>query len=84
MTVSDPRALVSMPPDFKERVAFFRDAARGLALGSPCPVCEVPSGELCDPKIKNPETRNPYPLTPGGMHWLRYPKDKERIEGKNA
>ena len=68
--------LVPMTPDFKQQFDYHRDRTRRLARQSPCPVCEVPSEQLCDPKAG--------PLTPGGMHWTRYPQDPERIEGKNA
>lgn len=72
---------VPMPSDFRQRIGFFRDATRELARGSPCPVCERPSGELCDPRCVLPPTPKfalrTAPLTPGGMHWARYPKTEQ-------
>lgn len=68
--------LIPMPPDFRDQANWHLARSRRLALESPCPVCEAASDTACDPKQG--------PLTPGGMHWGRYLKDEERIEGKNA
>lgn len=64
--------LVPMPADFWQQVEYHRDRVRRLALESPCPVCEVPSGQRCTDK-------NPAILT-AGMHWFRYPGESQTTD----